>query len=191
MPGFGARAAAPGNNVWDLECDAPVAFWSPRNEILPTGLVTDARAPSLKHSGATVTSRVAPEAALLCLRASPFLSLWAGWLGAPAVAAAHALGRAVPGAGGGRPSCFALTPAAAGGHRWGLGAARCPQDAVRSAERKARPHKSWLARAAASARFSTARPERNRAALSLSAGSPVQLSQHGTRGRGFPHGRPD
>lgn len=54
MPGLGARAAAPGNNIWDLECDAPMAFWSPRNEILPTGLVTDARAPSLKHSGATV-----------------------------------------------------------------------------------------------------------------------------------------
>lgn len=191
MPGLGARAAAPGNNIWDLECDAPVAFWSPRNEILPTGLVTDARAPSLKHSGATVNEPGGPRSSIACVFEQVPSSLWAGWLGAPAVAAAHALGRAVPGAGGGRPSCFALTPAAAGGHRWGLGAARCPQDAVRSAERKARPRKSRLARAAASARFSTARPERNRAARSLCAGYPVQLSQHGTRGRGFPHGRLD
>lgn len=64
MPGFGARAAAPGNNVWDLECDAPVAFWSPRNEILPTGLVTDARAPSLKHSGATVNEPGGPRSSI-------------------------------------------------------------------------------------------------------------------------------
>lgn len=31
-------------------------------------------------------------------------------------------------------SCFALTPAPARGHRWGLGAARCRQDLARSAE---------------------------------------------------------
>lgn len=48
--------------------------------------------------------------------------------------AAHAPWRAEPGGGGGHPSCFALTPAPAGGHRWGLGAACCRQDPARNAE---------------------------------------------------------
>ncbi|CAO2614012.1 hypothetical protein LEMLEM_LOCUS16364 [Lemmus lemmus] len=64
VPGLGAKAAAPGNNVWDLECGAPVAFWSPRNKILPTGLVTDGRAPSLKHSGVTMNEPGGPRSSI-------------------------------------------------------------------------------------------------------------------------------
>lgn len=68
-------------------------------------------------------------------------------------------GHACPVAGGaerprGRPSCFALTPAAAGGHSWGLGAARCLQNL---AERGAGPSVA-PARAQPALRFSTARP---------------------------------
>ena len=58
---------------------------------------------------------------------------------APPVVAAHAQWRAVPGGGGGRPSCFALTPAPAGGHRWGLGAAGCRQDPARNTEPELQP----------------------------------------------------
>lgn len=59
---------------------------------------------------------------------------WASPFPPPRSGAAHAQSPAAPGGGGGRPSCFALTPAPAGGHRWGLGAACCRQDPARSTE---------------------------------------------------------
>lgn len=53
---------------------------------------------------------------------------------APPVVAAHAQWREGPGGGGRRPSGFALTPAPAGGHSWGLGAACCREDPARQTE---------------------------------------------------------
>lgn len=129
---------------------------------------------------------MAPEAEWLRILEQVPSFPWTVWLGAPAVAAAHALGRAVLGAGGGRPSCFALTPAAAGGHRWGLGAASCPQDSVRNREREPRTLNSRLAQPPR--RFSTARPEPRRSLLQRADPQrpPPSSSECGSQGLGSP-----
>lgn len=133
---------------------------------------------------------MAPEAEWLRILEQVPSFPWSGWLGAPAVAAAHALGRAVLGAGGGRRAPQLLCIDASSRWRSPLGAGRGELPAKRGPESGAGASDAQLpARAAASAFVDrAAEPEPRRSLLQRARPqrSPRSSSECGRQGLGSP-----